>query len=637
MRNWLRAAALAMLVSGVLTSGQATAQVSTAQKREIAALENAIRGAGRLYVSKKYAESGEAVAEIQSRLEKLSAGGDEQLLKQLEGLQNSLKKAHALLELEGVSLPPLKELAAGGEPKPTTPTTPGTPATPTTPPTEGILFDQHVAPILLARCGNCHIRRSSGMFSMANYAELMRGPAAGKVVFAGDDKGSRIIEVIEEGDMPRGGGKVSAQELATLKKWIAEGAKFTGDANAALATIAPATPGMEMVRLEVKKATGKETVSFADDVAPLLIANCYGCHLDGMRPSGRFDMDSFARMLRGGDSGAPLVPGKPADSLIVQKLKGTAGGDRMPAGGRDPLSDADIAVIEKWIQEGASFDGPDPAQNIRQVAALAKAKRLTHDELAAERAEQSAEYWKLGMPGIDGDSLETENFLLMGNIGEAKLAAFGKQAEEVRAKLEPVLRIPGGQPLIKGRMTLYFFPQRYDYSEFGKMVEKRQLPTPWRGHWRYNVIDAYGALIPPRTDEYSAEALLAQQIAGTYVGSLEGMPPRWFAEGVARAAAAKIDAEDKRVVEWDQQVADLAASQNKPEDFITGKLPAENADILSYSYAKFLMSDAGRFNRLLQSLRNGDAFDKAFSASYGGTPEQVAAAWVRTAASGRRR
>lgn len=631
MRNWLTVAALAALVCGGFESASAWAQVSAAQRREIAALQTAVRNAGRLYVAKKFKESGEAVAEIQARVEKLSAGGNAPLLKQLEGLQASLEKAHALLELEGISLPPLKELGAAGKPD-----KPDAAGTPTTPPDEGILFDQHVAPILLARCGNCHVRQSRGNFSMANYAVLMRGPPEGKVIFPGDDKGSRLIEVIEEGDMPRGGGKLSDQEFATLKKWIAEGAKFAGDANAALGAIAPRMRGSGP-QLEVQQATGKESVSFANQVAPLLIANCFGCHLDGRRPSGGFDMDSFTAMLRGGDSGAPLVPGKPADSLIIQKLKGSAGGERMPAGGRPPLSDADVAVIEKWIQEGATFDAPDPRQNIRQVAALAKAKRLTHDELAAERAAQSAQYWKLGMPGIDGDTVETENFLLLGNVGAEKLAALGQQAEQLLPKISQTLRIPSGQPLVKGRITLYVFPQRYDYSEFGKMVEKRELPGSWRGHWRYNVIDAYAALIPARRDEYSTEVLLAQQIAGAYLGSLAGAPPRWFAEGAARVAAAKLGADDARVKAWNDQVAELAASQSKPDDFLTGKLPAENADVLSYSFVKFLMSDAGRFGRLLEALRDGTEFDEAFAAGYGGPPEQIATLWVVRAASGRRR
>ena len=48
---------------------------------------------------------------------------------------------------------------------------------------------------------------------MATFAALMKGPPEGVVViFAGDTVGSRLIETIETGDMPRGGGKVSPQE-----------------------------------------------------------------------------------------------------------------------------------------------------------------------------------------------------------------------------------------------------------------------------------------------------------------------------------------------------------------------------------------------------------------------------------------
>jgi hypothetical protein len=623
-----------VFVAAAVSSSPVSAQVTAEQRREITVIENLVGQAGRLYLQKKYKESGESIANAQERLEKLLPGANADVLKRLEDAYSRLQKAHALLELEGVELPALKALAAGSSPAATTPsttpsTTPTTPTTPSAPPTENIQFAEHVAPILIAKCGNCHVRQQRGMFSMANFAALMRGPPAGKVVFAGDDKGSRLIEVIEEGDMPRGGGRVTPVELTTLKKWIAEGAKFEGDANAALASIAPASATADMPRLEVKAATGKETVSFSNDVAPLLIANCFGCHLDGQRASGNLNMNNFTAMLRGGDSGAPLAPGKAAESLIVQKLKGTASGERMPAGGRPALADADIAKIEKWIAEGATFDGPDPAQNIRQVAALAKARRSTHAEMAAERAKQSAEYWKLGMPGIDGDRAETDNFLLFGNVGADKLADYAKRADALLPKLAGQLHFASDQPLVKGRVTLYFFPQRYDYSEFGMMVEKRELPSAWRGHWRYNVIDAYGAMIPPRGDEYSADVLLAQQIAGAYVASLGVKTPRWFAEGAARAAAAKIDDKDLRVVEWNENVSSVAGTQSKPDDFLTGKLPAENTDILSYSFVKFLMTDAGRFRKLMDGLRDGKEFEPTFSAAYGGSPTDAAAIWAK--------
>jgi hypothetical protein len=45
------------------------------------------------------------------------------------------------------------------------------------------------------------------------------------------------------------------------------------------------------------------------------------------------------------------------------------------------------------------------------------------------------------------------------------------------------------------------------------------------------------------------------------------------------------------------------------------------------------MNDKRRFSVLLNDLRKGEDFDKSFSAAYGGSPSQLAAAWAR---SGRR-
>ena len=86
------------------------------------------------------------------------------------------------------------------------------------------------------------------------------------------------------------------------------------------------------------KATGKETVSFAGDVAPLLVESCKGCHINAMRASGGLNMDTFAQLLRGGDSGDIVIPGNGEESLLVKKLRGSMG-LKMPAGGRPAFSE----------------------------------------------------------------------------------------------------------------------------------------------------------------------------------------------------------------------------------------------------------------------------------------------------------
>jgi len=611
-----------LLALVLTTSMMATLVLAAPTKQQRAAevqLRTLVKKAGNLYSAGNYEESGKVITDVQARFDKLVTDGDKEMIALLGGVYQSLKKAHALLELEGVELSPLK--APG--------TAVGKPDSPPTPDGK-TSFVKQVAPVLLKKCGRCHVSNVRGMFSMANFDALMKGPPAGTVIFPKDADGSRLIEVIESGDMPRGGLKIEPAELVLLRKWITEGAIYDAeDRMASLASLAPGVEAADLPRLEVMKATGKETVSFSNDLAPVFVKHCIGCHGLGRRPSGRLNLNTFDGLLRGGESGAPVVPGKPADSLLIKKLKGTGGGQQMPARA-DPLADDVIAMIEKWIEEGVRFDAPNPGQAMTEVAALALALRSTHEELSSEREKLAMKNWELGMPGIEVAREQTENFLLLGSFAENTLTEYGSVAEQAAGKVASMLKIPANKPLVKGRMTLFFFDQRYDYSEFGKMVEKRDLPRIWRGHWRYSIVDAYGAMIPPRAEEYQLGPLVGQQLAAVTLAGLEGVPG-WFTEGVARVVASRLGSEDPRVKKWDEELGRVRASMAKADDFLTGKLPVEDSMVASYSFAKFLMADGKRFDLLLVRLREGVDFAVAFSDSevYGGSPAQVAELWAR--------
>lgn len=96
-------------------------------------------------------------------------------------------------------------------------------------------FSQDVRPILEKNCLSCHQAGGAGFeasgFSMASYDELMKGTDGGKMVIAGDVEGSNLV-VLMEGradpsiSMPHGSmDPVPTQDIATIKKWIAQGAK----------------------------------------------------------------------------------------------------------------------------------------------------------------------------------------------------------------------------------------------------------------------------------------------------------------------------------------------------------------------------------------------------------------------------
>ena len=598
----------------LLTVAVASAAPTAAQRQEIAAIGTLLTKAGNLYKDGKFKEAGEAVKEAQSRLEKLAAEGDEHVIAQLATPYNRLLRAHSLLELEAVKLPELKPLEKKGD-KPAAGA--GT-----------VSFTKEVAPIIVSRCGNCHVRNARGDLSMATYESLMKGSKAGKVVFAGDPAGSVIIEKIEGKEMPPNGAGIPDAETAKLKTWIAEGAKFDG-ANAAanLTTLVTNVPAAQPPKIEVKTATGKETISFSKDIAPVLAQNCMGCHGTN-QPRNNFSLNIFEGLLRGGDGGSPIMPGKGADSFLVKKLKGTASGQRMPVN-LPPLADDVIAKIEKWIDEGAAYDWSDPKLPLGQVAALARAMSATHEELSGDRARLAMENWRLGMPGITPDRHESANFLVLGNVGPNSLRDLGERAEVLAPKVGAILKAPSGQPLLKGRMTIFVFRDRYEYGEFGKMVEQRELPPTWRSHFRFSLVDAYAALMPPKTADASIDVLLAEQIGGCYVASLGKNTPRWFAAGTGRVVASRVDGKDARVVAWDDAVLDVVARMPSADAFMTGKLDADSADIAAYSFAKFLMTDSRKFGVLLDQLRKGGDFTPSFAQVYGASPNTLCDVWVR--------
>ena len=562
------------------------------------------------------------VDELQSEYQKLlgEAAKDEKFLKMLEPAHKNLLDIHAVLALEGVKLRMLlaPTMEAADAPM-------------------GVSFTKDVAPIFVARCGRCHVTGTRGGFNMGNYEGLLKGSDTGKVLFPGE-AGGPLIESIESGDMPRGSGKVTDMELAKIKKWILEGAKFDGPSRIALLpTFVKVDPSMAPPeRLEVKRPTGKETVSFVNEVAPIFAERCAGCHGNGNRPGGRFDLASFDRFLRGGDSGLALLPTKPEESLLISRIT-AEGRERMPRGG-EPLTKEQIEKISTWIKEGATFDGEDTARNVVLVAAIAKARRSTHEELSADREVLAGTNWKRAMPGVTSDVVSTKNFHVVGNVGTVTLDEYAKQAEAMAQAVTKSLKLPTGKPLVKGKTTLYILNTRYDYTEFGKMIEARtEVPRSWRGHWNFTVVDSYGAIVPARDEEYSNDVLIAQQIAGTYVASLAGRPPRWFAEGTSRAVAAQVQREDDALIQgWNSSVAAALTTSQKANDFMGNGLDTDLANAAAYSFVTFLIKgDAKRFSSLLRGLDSGVPFDRAFVQVYGSTPAQMASIWAARVAQGK--
>jgi hypothetical protein len=225
---------------------------------------------------------------------------------------------------------------------------------------------------------------------------------------------------------------------------------------------------------------------------------------------------------------------------------------------------------------------------------------------------------------------ESKNFLLIGRTSEAVLDEVAKAAEEQAIAVARVFRAPANQPLVKGRMTLFVFPGRYDYSEFGRMVEERQLPSEWRGHFGVDITDVFGVFVMPDSaggSDYTLSGMVGQQVAAAYIGSLSNVPT-WFADGCGHVYAARLDQKSSRVKAWDDRLAQVS-SEGRLDRLIGRGLSPEETEAAAYGFVKFLMNNTSKFNALLMSLRKGEEFEQAFTRAFG-DPKAVLATWMKS-------
>ena len=135
---------------------------------------------------------------------------------------------------------------------------------------------------------------------------------------------------------------------------------------------------------------------FETKIRPVLVQECYECHAaKAKKIGGKLLLDTTAGLKKGGESGSPMVPGKPEDSLIIHALK-WQGDLEMPP--EHPLSEAVVADFVRWIEMGAS------------VPLDAKPKQKASSEPPPARVYKSGDLWSFqpiqnhAPPKVEGDT-----------------------------------------------------------------------------------------------------------------------------------------------------------------------------------------------------------------------------------------
>jgi WD40 repeat protein len=124
-----------------------------------------------------------------------------------------------------------------------------------------------------------------------------------------------------------------------------------------------------------------DAVSYDKEIAPLFAAKCQACHT-GKITEGKLDLGTYAALMKGGESGAVVVPNRSSESRLF-RLAGHVGKPIMPPkGDGEPFTSQELSVLKLWIDQGAKPPAVDqkttravvlslPAAVVKPVRAVA--------------------------------------------------------------------------------------------------------------------------------------------------------------------------------------------------------------------------------------------------------------------------
>ena len=119
-------------------------------------------------------------------------------------------------------------------------------------------------------------------------------------------------------------------------------------------------------------------VDYLREVKPLFAEHCYRCH-GASQQKGGLRLDTAAFALKGGERGFALRPGKSADSLILQAVRGAHDSiPRMPYK-KPTLSKPQIALLARWIDEGVGRGQQRGRPHLHPVRAVRHDQHLRRD------------------------------------------------------------------------------------------------------------------------------------------------------------------------------------------------------------------------------------------------------------------
>jgi hypothetical protein len=110
----------------------------------------------------------------------------------------------------------------------------------------------------------------------------------------------------------------------------------------------------------VLPAVAADPADYVRDVKPILKERCYSCH-GALKQKASLRLDTVGLMSKGGKSGPATTPGKPEESVLIDRVSDPDESTRMPPEGK-PLTAEQIAKLRTWIEQGAKGPADEKAE-----------------------------------------------------------------------------------------------------------------------------------------------------------------------------------------------------------------------------------------------------------------------------------
>jgi hypothetical protein len=463
----------------------------------------------------------------------------------------------------------------------------------------------------------------------------------------GQDPGGLEMPFLGPGDFDLSPRRGSRTKTAKKKSALAEiGASKKADAS-----------GKAKTADTKKKSAGSSQIKFSQDIAPILVANCTGCHSGDKAGArrGKLDLTTFEKLTNGTPDHKIVVPGKPAESHLVMRIKGEEK-PRMPQGNNGVLSPEAIAKVEQWVKEGAKLDdGIDPKKMVASYSA--SVDQVRRSRLAKQPAQDrdknveavGLQRWKLSNAKIKPDIVRGEHFIMFSNLPSDRASSTLKVLDKQPGHLKRYTGLPTTDRVEK--ISLFVFSNRKEFVEFVRSVEKNEVEADTLSSGQLSVDQPYLAVVDPaggkkeepgaskrkggrsrRNDEKDTDSTGSDRtLAGFLTETLgkatvesAGKPPRWLVVGIGSYFASLVEPQSHRYRQLRQTAfANFSQGWETRANNVLGQtdqVTVDGINAIGFALVEAMMSEMRQgFPAFVMGMaQEGNNLDQTLQQVYGG-------------------